>query len=123
MFWDFVGVTAAALVSASFLAQIHKGWKTKKMDDVSGWMFLIILAGMLLWLLYGIHIQDNIIIGANAVGCSLQAVILLMKRQLQTRNPAFSFGRKALDHPKETNSLCLYRNIKTQGLRARLQAD
>lgn len=50
-----------------FVPQIIKIRKTKSVEDVSLFMLIQFAFGMLLWLLYGIHIQDPILIIANAV--------------------------------------------------------
>ena len=50
-----------------FVPQIAKILKTQSVADVSLVMLLQFCLGMFLWLLYGLHIQDNILIVANAV--------------------------------------------------------
>jgi len=42
-------------------------WKTKSAKDVSGLTLVQFSIGVTLWMLYGIHLNDYIIIGANAV--------------------------------------------------------
>ncbi|MFC1454574.1 SemiSWEET family sugar transporter [Candidatus Undinarchaeota archaeon] len=84
MIWEIIGILAAVLVSSSLVAQIHKGYKTKKMDDISTEMFIILITGMALWLLYGVHIQDLILVGANIVSITFGITILYMKHKFQT---------------------------------------
>ena len=50
-----------------FVPQILKMWKTRSAEDVSGLTLIQFGAGVTLWMLYGIHLRDSIIIGANAV--------------------------------------------------------
>lgn len=67
MQWELIGSGAALLTMFGFVPQIIKIRKTKSVEDVSLHMLLQFALGMLLWLLYGIHIQDRILIVANAV--------------------------------------------------------
>lgn len=67
MQWELIGSGAALLTMFGFVPQIIKIQKTKSVEDVSLHMLLQFTLGMLLWLLYGIHIQDSILIVANAV--------------------------------------------------------
>ena len=50
-----------------FVPQIIKIQKTKSVEDVSLHMLLQFALGMLLWLLYGISIQDRVLIVSNTV--------------------------------------------------------
>lgn len=79
MFWTVVGTTAAILTSSGFIPQIIKGIRTKRMRDVSTGMMLIWIAGTVLWFLYGWHLGDKIIMGANIFTSSCGVVILLLK--------------------------------------------
>jgi len=50
-----------------FVPQILKIYRTESVADVSLFMLLQFFVGIFLWLLYGIHIQDEILIVSNAV--------------------------------------------------------
>jgi len=67
MQWELIGSGAAILTMFGFVPQIIRILKTQSVADVSLVMLLQFCLGMFLWLLYGLHIQDNIIIVANAV--------------------------------------------------------
>lgn len=67
MLWRLVGLTAAFLTMFSFLPQIYKIFKTKSAKDVSPITLIQLSCGVSLWLLYGVHLKDVIIILANAV--------------------------------------------------------
>lgn len=86
MFWEMVGILAAVLISIGYIPQIIKGFRTKKLDDLSLLFLLIIGTGIFLWLLYGLHIQDRIIIGANIVGLSQNVILILMKIHYSGKN-------------------------------------
>lgn len=67
MVWTILGVAAASLTMFGFVPQIIKMWKTHSVKDVSGLTLIQFGGGVSLWILYGIHINDFIIIGANAI--------------------------------------------------------
>jgi MtN3 and saliva related transmembrane protein len=81
MFWDIIGVSAATLTMFGFLPQIVKMWKKKSARDVSGLTLIQFCCGIVLWMFYGIHLSDWIIIGSNAVslGILLFAIALYLK--------------------------------------------
>lgn len=70
MQWELIGSSAALLTMFGFVPQILKIYKTQSVEDVSLIMLLQFCLGMFLWLLYGLHIQDNILIVANIVSFS-----------------------------------------------------
>ncbi|CAE6498900.1 SemiSWEET family sugar transporter [Candidatus Nitrosotenuis uzonensis] len=74
-----VGSIASALVSSSFIPQIIKGYRTKKLEDVSYLLMILISAGMSLWIVYGIEKQDYVIIGANVTTIGLNMLLLALK--------------------------------------------
>jgi MtN3 and saliva related transmembrane protein len=70
MQWELIGSSAAVLTMFGFVPQILKIYKTHSVADVSLGMLLQFCLGMFLWLLYGLHIHDNILIVANIVSFS-----------------------------------------------------
>jgi MtN3 and saliva related transmembrane protein len=76
---DFVGTTAAALTTLSFLPQVSKTWRTRSAADFS-WIWLVAFAaGLFLWLIYGFAIASLPLIGANALTLSLVLTIAFIK--------------------------------------------
>jgi MtN3 and saliva related transmembrane protein len=67
MQWELVGWGAAILTMFGFVPQILKIYRTESVADVSLLMLLQFSLGIFLWLLYGLHIQDDILIASNAV--------------------------------------------------------
>ena len=64
--WVIVlGTVASALVTVGWIPQIIRGYKTKSLSDVSYYLMTLISAGSVLWIFYGIEINDKIIIGVN----------------------------------------------------------
>ena len=78
MYWKIIGIAAATLTMFGFLPQIGKIIKTKSARDISLVTALQLMAGVLLWILYGVHLKDIIIIVANAVTLSTLIVILIL---------------------------------------------
>lgn len=74
-----LGLAAGALTTIAFIPQVIRTWKTKSAHDLSLGMYIILCTGILLWLIYGLIIEDIPIIVANAVTLSLALVILYFK--------------------------------------------
>ena len=77
MVWTVVGIAGASLTMFGFVPQIIKMWKTRSVKDVSGLTLVQFGAGVALWMLYGIHLRDFIIIGANAVSLATLLIALV----------------------------------------------
>ena len=74
-----LGVLAGFLTTVGFLPQIIKGYRTKHMDDVSLLMHLVLGSGLLLWLFYGISLENLPIVLWNAIAFSLNMVVVGLK--------------------------------------------
>jgi MtN3 and saliva related transmembrane protein len=74
----WLGLIAGAITSFGFIPQIVKGYMTKRLEDVSYFMPMVLVVGMFLWLIYGIFRDDLAIIVANifAVGCNITLIIM-----------------------------------------------
>jgi MtN3 and saliva related transmembrane protein len=81
-----IGISASIFALSSTVPQIIKGVKTRKMDDVSVWLIFSLIVGLSLWVIYGIGINDVVIVGGNTVGVSLNVVLLFLKFRY-SRNP------------------------------------
>ena len=79
MEWKIVGIIAAICTSSGFIPQIIRGLRTKRLDDVSPVMCMLLIFGLSLWLSYGIHIEDMIIIVANAFGVLFSIIIITLR--------------------------------------------
>jgi MtN3 and saliva related transmembrane protein len=73
-----IGVVAAACTTLSFVPQIVK-IRRQGARDLSYGMLGLYLAGLSLWLIYGIRIRAAEVIAANIVGGTLVIVALGMK--------------------------------------------
>ncbi len=79
MEWKIVGILAAVCTTIGFIPQIIRGIRTKRLDDVSPVMYILLMIGVSLWISYGIHLGDKIIIVANSVAASFSALILILR--------------------------------------------
>jgi MtN3 and saliva related transmembrane protein len=71
MVWLFVGSIAALFTSFGFVPQLFKMRRTRSVRDVSLLTFLQFSLGISLWVIYGLHLKDPIIVAANLVSLSL----------------------------------------------------
>ena len=76
---DVVGIVAALFTTASFLPQAIRIFKTKSTKDLSIVMYIMFVAGIFLWMVYGILLKSLPLILANSVTLCFAAGILLMK--------------------------------------------
>ncbi|MFN3461721.1 MAG: SemiSWEET family sugar transporter [Oceanibaculum sp.] len=84
---ELVGGIAAVLTTLSFLPQVLKAWRSRSARDVSLLMLLLFLAGVLLWLCYGLALGSLPLILANAVTAVLILAILAAKLRFRTPGP------------------------------------
>ena len=73
-----VGILAGILILSGWVPQIIKGYKTKRLNDVSSYLMICIFAGAVLWLVYGIEIDDVYIIGVNVAAMFLTMTVLCL---------------------------------------------
>lgn len=76
---DTIGIIAGILVLSSFIPQLHKAYKTKRMLDVSIYLMGLLASGLFLWVIYGIIREDPVIIGTNVSGFILNVILLILK--------------------------------------------
>jgi MtN3 and saliva related transmembrane protein len=82
--WTLIGFSAACLTMFAFIPQIVKVSKTKSAKDVSLVTLIQLSFGVFLWILYGIHLKDVIIITANSITLTSLIILLFLY---------FSYGR------------------------------
>ncbi|WP_452223487.1 SemiSWEET family sugar transporter [Lacinutrix chionoecetis] len=73
---DIIGILAGIFTTVAVLPQIIKAVKTKKVEDVSTFMFVILCLGVGLWTVYGIMKKDWPIIITNGISCILNGIML-----------------------------------------------
>ena len=74
-----VGIVAGILILSGWAHQIGIGYRTKRLRDVSKYLLLTILAGAILWIVYGLETGDMYVVGTNVAAIALMGVILAMK--------------------------------------------
>ncbi len=74
-----LGFAAATCTTLAYAPQFIKVWKTRSTEDISLGMFLVMVLGIGLWLVYGLLSGDAPIVAANAVTILLAGGILYMK--------------------------------------------
>ena len=74
-----IGTIAGILILSGWVPQIVKGYKTKKLNDISAYLMILIFAGAVLWLIYGIALDDVYIMGVNLAAMVLTMIVLSMK--------------------------------------------
>jgi len=74
-----IGIVAGILILSGWVPQIVSGYKTKRLNDVSAYLMILIFAGAALWLVYGIALDDVYIMGVNIAAMVLTMIVLAMK--------------------------------------------
>ena len=74
-----IGLLAAAGTTFSYLPQALKTIRSKQTKDLSLGMYVILAIGILLWLIYGLLLQNLPIILANGITIIFVWIILVLK--------------------------------------------
>ena len=85
-----IGIVAGILILSGWVPQIVSGYKTKRLDDVSSYLMILIFAGAALWLVYGIALDDVYIMGVNIAAMVLTMIVLSMKLKYEKAAQATS---------------------------------
>lgn len=76
---ELVGYSAAVLTTLSFAPQALMTLRTRNTSNLSLLMYSMFVAGVVLWLLYGLARQDYVVALANLVTLMLSFPIFAMK--------------------------------------------
>lgn len=79
MNWEIFGIIAGAVTTSGFVPQIARGYRTKKLKDLSYFLSTLLCIGMSMWLVYGLHIESWSVVLSNIVGIVLNLVLISMK--------------------------------------------
>ncbi len=74
-----IGLLAAAISTLGFAPQVIKIHKTRMTRDLSLGSYILLFAGLFLWLIYGLFLGALPIILGNAIACAMAAYIIYMK--------------------------------------------
>jgi len=75
---EVIGIFAGIFTTVAAVPQIVKAWKSKKVEDVSPWMFCVLILGVSLWTVYGILKMDWPIIVTNGISVLLNSTMFLL---------------------------------------------
>ncbi len=76
---EIIGFVAAVLTTSAFVPQVYKTWKSKSAESLSLTMYLVFFVGIIMWLIYGIHIKSLAMIFANTVTGILALLLIFFK--------------------------------------------
>lgn len=76
---DYTGYAAALCTTGAFVPQVMRVWRTRSTHDISLKMFLVLVTGLILWLVYGFWKGEIPIIAANGATLMLAGTILYLK--------------------------------------------
>ena len=76
---EYIGYLAAFCTTLAFAPQLLRAWRTRSTSDISLSMFLVLVTGVFLWLVYGMLKHDGPLVAANAVTFVLAGGILILK--------------------------------------------
>jgi MtN3 and saliva related transmembrane protein len=76
---QIIGLAAGILTACSLLPQVIKTFKEKKAEDVSLLMLLVLMAGLILWIVYGIKREDLPIIATNCFSVLVNVTMVILR--------------------------------------------
>lgn len=74
-----LGFSAATLTTGASFPQLMKVVRTKRTGDLSFLMCMMVVAGIVLWIAYGLIVKDWPIIIANSIALASYGIILGFK--------------------------------------------
>ena len=74
-----IGIFAACLTTTAFLPQVIKAHNSKHTKDLSLVMFVVLSAGLVLWLIYGLALRSVPVIAANSLTLLLVLYLIYLK--------------------------------------------
>ena len=77
--YEIIGLIAAVLTTSAFVPQVYKVWRSKSTESLSLSMYIAFFVGIVLWLVYGIHLNSLAMILSNTVTGVLALVLIILK--------------------------------------------
>jgi MtN3 and saliva related transmembrane protein len=74
-----LGFLAGTLTTIAYIPQAYRIWRTHSSKDVSLAMYVIVCAGLFLWIVYGLYESSMPLIAANVVSLTIAAITLALK--------------------------------------------
>lgn len=76
---EILGYSASAVTVFTFLPQVLKTWKEKSAKDVSLMMFVIAFINEIMWIAYGVWIDNMVIIITNVLMIMMCSIMIVLK--------------------------------------------
>ncbi len=76
---DMLGMLAGTISAIVFLPQVIKTYRSRSAKDISVWMFSFATISVILWLVYGILINNGPVIYTNSCVLVLSVIMLYFK--------------------------------------------
>lgn len=77
-FFDMVGIIAGICTTSAVVPQLLKAFRTKEVKNVSIRMFIVLVIGFVLWIIYGLSRDDLPIILTNGLSLALNGLMILL---------------------------------------------
>ena len=74
-----LGLLAGAITSAAAIPQVVRTYRTRHARDISIWQPVLLNVGMVMWLIYGLAIDDTPLIAANIFSIACYSILIVMK--------------------------------------------
>jgi MtN3 and saliva related transmembrane protein len=78
-FTEILGYSAGAITALTFLPQVIKTWKEKSAKDISLLMFIIAAVNEVMWIWYGVLLNNWVIILTNAIVLVMSSTMISLK--------------------------------------------
>lgn len=75
---EILGIVAGLCTTSAVIPQLKKAIKTKKTADVSIGMFIVLLIGFVLWIIYGVQQSDVPIVLTNGLSLALNSLMIIL---------------------------------------------
>lgn len=80
---ELIGYLGGIFIMLSFIPQVIKSYRLKKVDDISIWMVIASLIGTIFWVVYGFLIEAMPVIIMNFIfGIIVIIQLILMKKYI-----------------------------------------
>lgn len=85
--WILLGLTAGFFTTVGYVPQIVMAYRTKRMNDCSMLMPVVLGTGTFLWTVYGLLLDNIAIFAWNAISFLLNVTLISMKLRYRAGCP------------------------------------
>jgi MtN3 and saliva related transmembrane protein len=82
---EIVGHTGSLLSSLTFVPQVYKVWQTRRTQDLSLTMMIIVLTSTIVWIVYGVALTLWPVIICNSIISILSLLLIYFKLTFETK--------------------------------------